>query len=144
MDTIEFVIVDNTIRMVINGRDLFDMVREVELPYATKEGSPSIAGNYGGLPAKILSLSPKHFLGEPNRLYGGYKNQTQVGVCGCGEAGCWPLDVAITINDAEVIWSDFSQPHRSENSKTSHWRYDDLGPFHFDRKQYEAALSSIK
>ncbi len=43
------------------------------------------------------------------------------------------MQVRITLNKSTVIWSEFSQFHRD-------WKLD-LGPFTFDRKQYEAELS---
>ena len=37
------------VSIFINDKNLIDIVREIELPYATKEGCPQIAGDYSGL-----------------------------------------------------------------------------------------------
>lgn len=55
--------------------------------------------------------------------------------CDCGEAGCWPLEAAVSVADATVTWSGFTQPHRPA------WSYAGFGPFVFDRDQYEAAVA---
>jgi hypothetical protein len=123
----------------INGRNLVELVREVELPFAAHEGHPDMAGQYLGLPPFELLLPSRHLLGEPAPLYES-RGKTQVLACECGEAGCWPLFVRIRLGDNTVTWSDFEQPHRSSRSAASHWKYDQLGPFTFDRQQYEAAI----
>jgi hypothetical protein len=38
-----------TVQILIDGRDLIDLVRAIELPFATAEGHPDIAGGYSGL-----------------------------------------------------------------------------------------------
>ena len=54
--------------------------------------------------------------------------------CVCGEVGCWPFRVRITLQEDVVVWDGFEQPHRRT------WRYDELRPFVFDRTQYLSAL----
>jgi hypothetical protein len=123
----------------INGRDLIDWVREVEAPFASRDGHPDQAGQYVGLPAAEIFLPSRHLLGEPCRRHGWGSGKIPVLGCECGESGCWPLLVCITVGQGTVTWSEFEQPHRREGSR-SHWRYDQLGPFVFDRQQYETAL----
>ena len=50
--------------------------------------------------------------------------------------GCWPLEAAIVVSDGVVTWTDFRQPHRQDRD------YRALGPFVFDRPQYEEAVHS--
>lgn len=64
--------------------------------------------------------------------------------CECGEVGCWPLLAKLEVTDTTVTWSDFQQPHRGPQSPAGWWRYDNLGPFSFDRVQYEAALARMQ
>ena len=46
MDTIRFELKHpNEVAILINDRDLIEMLREVELPFATREGHPSMAGD---------------------------------------------------------------------------------------------------
>src|SRR5437016_4274829 len=64
MDSISFVGENDKksgVRIIINGRDLIEIVREIELPFATREGSPQIAGAYSGLPAHRVFLPSQHF-----------------------------------------------------------------------------------
>ena len=120
----------------INERDLVQIVREMELSFAARDGNPDLAGSYVGLPPNEVFLPSRRFLGEPETHYdndGPYDKLAVLG-CGCGEVGCWPLLVRTTLQDDTVIWSDLEQPHRR------HWRHDGLGPFVFDRSRYLDAL----
>jgi hypothetical protein len=47
----------------------------------------------------------------------------------------------IEVSDDRIVWSDFGQPHRF-NSKRFR-SYEGLGPFVFDRAQYETALGAL-
>lgn len=124
-----------TVEVLINGHRLIDMLCEIELPYAREEGHPDIAGGYIGLEPKYVFLPARTFLDAPDEWY---EEDGKAGIlsCECGEPGCWPLLVRITLGPDRVIWSDFEQPHRPQ------WDYDDLGPFVFDRAKYEAALTT--
>ena len=152
MDLIEFTgrpyrdgACDSGIQIKINGRDLIDMVRAVENPFAYKEGHASIAGAYAGLPPDDDTCPPsRHFLGEPSYAVYRYEAKTQVLGCECGEPGCWPLVCLIEAGPARVKWSQFEQPHRAGNRSQNPWRYDELGPFEFERCQYERALEALR
>lgn len=137
----------------VNGRGLVDIVREVELPYAQQEhdarlaaGEPPdelaprgrLAGRYLYPPASYVFLPSRNLLGEPYdhgfviapddpRM----RKSLLLG-CTCGVTECWFLLASITLTADTVTWSDFCQFHRD-------WRYD-LGPFVFDRADYEARL----
>src|SRR5205807_6156370 len=103
MDTINLVLetvgaeATGAVVIYINGHNLVDLVREVELPFAAQEGHPDIAGKYVGLPAAHLLLPSRHLLGHPAPLYES-RGKTQVLGCECGEAGCWPLFVRIRLD----------------------------------------------
>jgi hypothetical protein len=126
--------------ILVNGRDLVDILHEYELPMAVREGSPSIAGGYMGLPPEYVLPPSKHFLGEPDRDMYDIHGKVQVLECECGEPGCWPFLVKITVGEDRVTWSDFEQPHRREDHPGGGWSYSGLGPFTFDREQYLRAL----
>ncbi|WP_439661616.1 hypothetical protein ACSHWB_08950 [Lentzea sp. HUAS TT2] len=59
--------------------------------------------------------------------------------CDCGVASCGPLVARIRAGKDKkaIIWDEFRRPHR--NGRV----YDELGPFTFDREQYEAALGKL-
>jgi hypothetical protein len=129
--------------ILVNGRDLIDLVREAELPFALAESSPSIAGGYAGLPARLVLPPARHFFGEPLPLYGD-RAKVSLLECDCGVPGCWPLFARIDIDEQTVTWDDFEQPHRSPGRgrpPAVTWRYDGLS-FRFDRAAYEEELRS--
>src|SRR5262245_45170198 len=136
---------DSGIQIKINGRDLVELVRAVENPFAYKEGAASISGAYAGLPPNEETLPPsKHFLGEPSAALYRYGAKTQVLGCECGEVGCWPLLCLIEAGPTRVRWAQFEQPHRNGKGARLPWRYEGLGPFEFDRGQYERALDALR
>ena len=146
MDTIEFktsaseLWPGRQIDIFINGDNLIDLVREVELPFAEAEGSPSIAGGYAGLPSASHLPPSRHFMGQSSNST--RNRSVHLLTCrDCGEHGCWPLVADILVEDDTIIWKNFQQPHRSKPERL--WLYDDFGPFVFDRSQYEAALMAI-
>ena len=152
MDVIEFISRpfrdddrDSGIQIKINGRDLVELVRAVENAFAYKEGHASLAGAYAGLPPNDDTCPPsKHFLGQPSYTNYRYNAKTQVLGCECGEAGCWPLVCLIEAGSTRVKWSEFEQPHRTVQRTKNPWGYDELGPFEFDRGQYERALEALR
>ncbi len=127
------------IRIAVNGVDLADLVREIELPFAAAEGHPSIAGSYMGLRPEQLRSSPElHFKGSSDsHLYCGPHEKTVLLGCNCGEPGCWPLMARVEAHEDIVVWRDFEQPYRRN-------RWDHTGlEFRFDRREYAAALAEL-
>jgi hypothetical protein len=127
------------IKIEVNGTELPHLVRDVELPGARAEGDEELAGNYVGLvPGYVRMDVAGHFLaGAGAKLYDTDEEKVQLLGCGCGEIGCSPLLARVTVTDDTVTWDDFEQPTRPE------WDYDDLGPFTFERSQYERALFAL-
>jgi hypothetical protein len=127
------------IKIQVNGTELPELVREVELPGARAEGDEELAGNYVGLvPGYVRMDVAGHFLGGAGaKLYDADDEKVQLLGCGCGEVGCSPLLAQVTVTDDTVTWDEFEQPTRPE------WGYDDLGPFTFERSQYERALYEL-
>src|SRR5262249_43619925 len=110
--------------------------------FAVAEDHPHLAGGYQGLPASAVLPPSRHFLGEPNEDWFKYAEKIALYECECGCPGCWPFLARITVNRDTVKWSEFEQPHRGPHSVAGWWRYDDLGPYIFDRAQYVATLAS--
>ena len=120
----------------INGISLLDMIQKIELPFASKDEQPELAGHYEYLPRDAVVPPSMHLFGEPEEIYWVDDEKVAVLFCECGDPGCWPLIVRIKVEDNQVIWSDFEQPHRPD------WDYTELGPFTFNRAQYEEQLSN--
>jgi hypothetical protein len=118
----------------VDDRDFLEYVREIEKPFAAAEGHPGLAGKYEALPADMALTELATKEAEKVSLYD----------CECGCFGCWPLRVRISVSDKIITWSDFEQPHRGAKSLASWWRYDELGPFEFDRKQYVSAIAKAE
>ena len=131
------------VRVVIDGRDLVDPLREHEAPFAEAEGSPSIAGAYSGLSPRDVLLPSRHLYGEPELLFA-YDRKAEVLSCAhCGQPGCWPLVCEIVVTDQTVTWQLFEQLRRTGEEGGPVWRYEDFGPFRFDRRRYDGALSLL-
>ncbi|MGB3756862.1 MAG: hypothetical protein WBA07_10860 [Rivularia sp. (in: cyanobacteria)] len=138
-------------QIYINNEPLIELVRQAEEPFVKAEIKQRRArgddidevtfppGDYSYLPASIVLLPSRNFLDQPwNHGFILEPDDPEIGKsivldCTCGNPGCWFMQVRITLNKSTVIWSEFSQFHRD-------WKLD-LGPFTFDRKQYEAELS---
>jgi len=126
------------VSIFVNGRNLIDILKEVEMPFARQEGSPDIAGGYAGLRPEEIFFPSRRLLDEPETC----SSDEKVAVlgCECGEIDCWPFLVRITARDDVVIWSDFEQPHRSGHFVGRPWSYEQLQSFLFDRARYMAEL----
>jgi hypothetical protein len=128
----------------INGIPLIDLVRPLEIPYVEQENREDDdamkPGDYQYLPPSLVYLPSRNLLGEPYdsgfRMDPGDSmiGKSTVLGCTCGEIECWFLVVRITLSKSEVRWSEFAQFHRD-------WKYE-LGPYTFDRADYEMQLQS--
>jgi hypothetical protein len=136
----------------IDGRELIELVRSAEEPWARAEylerlpsfDNPSEfrfePGDYHCLPASMVMLPSRNLLDQPRNL--GFvlepddprRGKATVLGCSCGIVDCWFLLVRVQVLPSLVIWSEFGQFHRPE------WHYG-LGPFTFDRRQYEGELA---
>lgn len=122
------------VEVFVNGLDLRDLAGEAEFPFAAREGTPHLAGDYVGLPAEAVFWPSRRLLGEPEDSWDDWEGRISVLGCGCGVVGCWPLQARIVAHKDVVVWDDFVQPHRPR------WDHPELGPFAFDRGAYEAEL----
>lgn len=132
-DEISEELVDEVV-IFINGRNLIDLVRKIEQPFAARDGKPRLAGGYAGPPPEAVFPPSRRFLGRPDAHYDEWDGGISVLGCECGVVGCWPLLVRISVTEDRIVWSNFEQPHRRR------WHHDELGPFVFDRTQYLTAL----
>lgn len=127
------------VSIFINDKNLIDIVREIELPYATKEGCPQIAGAYSGLYAFNL-WDEMIKIRKPNVEF-----PPEVLDCTCGCQGCWPLSLKIKEKNDVIVWSDFENVYRTNLTNPDHnWDYSKLGPFTFDKEQYETEMQKLR
>lgn len=139
MDTVRFALKVSRriteIAIIINGVSLIELARTAEQPWADREGKPDLAGSYEGLQPWVIGGSAAHFLDDPHAVWFDDGDTVLLG-CQCGEWGCWPLTADVHATDTQVAWSHFRQGHRD-------WDLSALGPFVFDRSQYEHALHEL-
>jgi hypothetical protein len=134
VDTLAITVKPFELRLLVNGRDLIDLAREAERPLAQADGQPELAGSYRGLWPLVVLPPAAHLLGQPLKELSEEGRPYLLG-CVCGHPGCAPLLARITVTHDTIIWSDFRRGNRPE------WgQLDRLGPFMFDRRQYERAL----
>ncbi len=141
--------------VLVNGTPLLDLVTAIEEPLVAAEiaqrvaaGDPAeelqslMAGAYmyptethmtGAQAHTFLGRIEDHFVLDDDDPQRGH---IIVLGCDCGTIGCWPLIADVAVADDSVTWHHFCQFHRD-------WRYDGLGPYRFDRAQYDQALRSI-
>ncbi len=115
-------------RLAINGRDLIELVAAAEAGLGV-----ATPGTYGPASApKLLMLDGCIGTDEPDS--DGDGREATVLFCDCGEPGCWPLLARIVATPETVTWQQFRQPYRDQ------WSYEQLGPFVFDREEYDDAI----
>lgn len=119
----------------LGGRDFTDLVAESEVAGCGELGR---AGRYLGLTRSDINWA-QHLLGrstddqDDERQLDG---RTLLMGCICSVWGCNPLYARITSDESSVFWHDFHNPFRD-------WTYQTLGPFRFDRREYEAELTRL-
>lgn len=128
---------EQEISILVNDGQLQDLARDAELPFAAAEGHPDLAGSYAGLSVYSIRGNAAHFLGEPVAPWLKAGDGTVLLLCeSCGESGCWSLAARIEVTADTVMWRNFQNNSRR-------WDLSALGPFEFDRTQYESALQQI-
>jgi hypothetical protein len=139
------------IEIRIDGRDLIEIVRDVELPFALRDwddraASPSPpaaprgarAGAFSHLYVREVARSPLGLLEEPFDLYA--RGKSRVLQCTCRCLGCSDMLARVELAATSVTWSEFE--HISADSSSSRkWSHEQIGPFRFEREAYAAAFA---
>jgi hypothetical protein len=121
----------NYVDFLIDGKSLsdhsaslgYDLVSVLAREWIPEERERSVR--------RLLLAEPADF---PN-------NRRSLLVCSeCGDLGCGALSISIDITEGEVTWADFGYQN---NYDEEIWAkgLGELGPFRFDRSQYENALA---
>lgn len=124
-----------TIEPIVNRTPLRELAAVVEASAAQAGGEPDLAGGYAGLCEIDVRRPDAHYLGSPTLQWFGDGDTVLLG-CTCSEWGCWPLTAQVEVGGATVRWSGFRTGHRD-------WDLSALGPFEFDRAQYETAVAEL-
>jgi hypothetical protein len=118
---------------LIDGRSFVELVTEYEEHHGWED-----AGIHEGLVLgreQIQDL-PRYLLhGQSLELFG--DTGTVLLGCTCGNIDDGPFFGTVLVTDDEVTWRDFKNPR----TDSLDWDYSDLGPFAFDKTQYEQAIN---
>ncbi|MCS7005212.1 MAG: hypothetical protein NZM38_07790 [Cytophagales bacterium] len=126
--------------IIIDGKNLKEILFVHELNYALREKNSLLACNYRGLPPEVIYLPSRHLLGEPiapwlsparNPLL--YIDKTT------GNPHTWALAVRIEEYSTYVVWRCFWNVAR-----IGKWKYDKLGIFVFNKLEYLSALETLE
>lgn len=124
-----------TVDIWINKENLLEKINQTELHFAIKEGKPSLAGDYEGIPQNFVQNPSGLWLGVPQEFYNSPDGKTALFVSQkTGFANDWGFFVKIEVYPQHIVWRKFEQ------NKRKHWKYEQLGSFVFDRWQYVQAL----
>lgn len=116
--------IDEVVEIYLNGVELIEILRVIEVPYASKEGHPNLTGAYGHITPEELCKN----LTE-------YETEVELLCCsGCGDSGCWSILIDIEKDADYVYWKAFKHNHRE-------WKYDIS--YQFDREAYEKELRRL-
>lgn len=140
-----------TIQIKVNGRNLLDLVAEVERENVERKGEEYTGSRYIGLAPTQSLIYYEELLGRGGRPY------TALLTCTCTIDLCNCICAKITSNFEIVRWDDLHSPWLASNSPSpwvpelaaleSGWKpydYSKLGPFVFDWEQYIDALNQIR
>ncbi|MEZ5098839.1 MAG: hypothetical protein R3C15_03365 [Thermoleophilia bacterium] len=126
------------VRVEVDDVPLVELIRTIELPLATAEGHPQIAGDYVEPVFGWPDDQPPgaHYLGVPGSDWACWPAGKTVLLGDADEFGAWPLMARIDVGPRVVTWSAFEQPYRP------HWDYGLR--LVFDRDAYEDALDALR
>ena len=123
-----------SVDLYVDGRRLLDLVLRAETAARRSAGNPDEPNEY--LPMAVHNVrGPQHYLGSPVDYWADPGATALLG-CDCGEWDCHPLTAQVNVGHRDVAWSVF-------RSATHEWGPLPIGPFLFDRAQYEAAFTAI-
>ncbi len=160
MDTIKFVIEDYVveafdarlpvINVYINGRNLIDLVSQIEEQLPDGESKRNIDWPYIGYEVSRFEIFQKEMLGK--KTY----PRSIVLTCTCTIPQCNCIMADIIFDEQTITWSGLKSPWIGgetpspwvdpADAREAGWQpvdYSGLGPYMFDREQYLAALEQV-
>ena len=121
------------VSIFVNGTDLIDTIRDIELPYQTAAGYPENAGDYGHNTVEHMEWQFREAL-QPGTY--SYDSGIELFCCpDCGEGGCWSVMCRFRKENGVISMTDFHHNHRS-------WEYDIC--YRFSEENYYTEIKKIK
>ena len=116
--------------ILLNGRDILDIIRDAELPYFKQE--PNFSEDSAGAYNHMMPTELYEDLVDAEKSKG--KRIAHVLCCTCDESGCSSARVRVIKTDDSTIWSDFRT--------IRDW---DFGlSYEFEINQYREFLKQVK
>jgi len=143
VDAIEFKLETYTYRNFGSQSGVVPIVNGVPLREIVRNLFGNLMGQHAGMQTgmradEVLGFGSGYFLGKSKHRMWRRKDTIGVLACSCGISECWTLETPIKIDKNTVSWPSFGQPDRPRLS------FEGLGPFVFDRPQYEEAVSDLE
>ena len=121
------------VKVFINGMELIDIIRVIELPYQTAAWYPESAGDYGHNTAKHMEWQFREAL-QPGSY--SYDCGIELFCCpDCGVGGCWSVMCRFRKEDGVIIMTDFHHNHRP-------WEYNLC--YRFSEENYNSEIEKLK
>jgi hypothetical protein len=114
-----------TVSIFIDGNDLLEKLKKIELEFVQQKGLSGMEGNHCDL---RLDQFKKEFLNTK-------ANKKVLYNCPCGESECWPLALEIYEENDIIIWKNFQSWHEDLKYELE---------FKFDKDQFQKELSKLK
>lgn len=122
----------HVVEIYIDGVEIVEIFRRVELPYCEQEGHPDMAGSYGHESAKQLF---RDLINAPKESSLTYEMGVYPVCCrSCGMSCCWAVTFHIREDENFVWWYQFEHEHRD-------WEYN--LEFKFTKTDYAAAMEKL-
>lgn len=118
------------VEIYINKREIVDIFKEIETPFAKKENNPNLAGDYGHREIQYF------YEDLTNKIQDNKQNVYLVLCGGCGFEECWSVSVFISQDDNYIYWTDFKNIHRKD------WVYPIS--YQFTKENYYSELQKLK
>lgn len=121
------------VKIFINGTDLLDIIKAIELPYQTAAGYPENAGDYGHNTVERMEWQFTRVL-QPGSYSHAY--DVELFCCpDCGVGGCWSVMCRFLKEDGMIIMTDFHHNHRP-------WEYNLC--YRFSEENYNNEIAKLR
>jgi len=121
-------------RTIINGRPIMEGVKECERCICYDRD------NIGGHMYQFAESLYRYLTDKDYRV----EDEIVLLICGgCLDEFCWPVLAKMEEKPDLITWSDFYNPFICDDPSDETFKPFDIGPFHFARDEFEAAVKNL-